>query len=312
MEYIEMLRYKISRLILGTAQFGMNYGIANKTGQPSKAEVRKILSTAFHGGINALDTAYAYGKSEEILGEMLWNYPKRNEIIIATKLAPIESSLEREESAIRQKVTESLFTSLRRLRLDSIPIYMLHRADHITFCKGAIMDTLIRLRKRGLIEHIGVSIYTPEEANLALSTEGIDVIQVPFNVFDQRLKRNGFLSLAKSKRVAVFARSVFLQGLILMDIVDVPKHLQEIIPLKKELSRICDKAGRTIKEVALKFPLVQEGITSILVGVDNVTQMEEDLVIFDRPPLNNATINQIQECFQDVPEYLVNPALWAK
>jgi len=312
MEYAEVLGYKMSCLMLGTAQFGMNYGIANKAGQPSKAEVQKILSTAFYGGINALDTAYAYGEGEEILGEMLWNYPKRNEIITATKLAPIEISPEIEENAIRQKVEESLFTSLRRLRLDSVQIYMLHRAHHITFCKGAIIDHLVRLKERGLIKHIGVSIYTTEEANLALSTEGIDVIQIPFNVFDQRLKRAGFLSRAKSKKVAVLARSVFLQGIILMDIKDVPKHLQEIIPFKKKLSHICDKAKRTIKEVALKFPLTQEGISSIVVGVDNAIQMEEDLVIFDRPPLSIATVNEIQECFHDIHEYLVNPSLWTR
>jgi len=189
---------------------------------------------------------------------------------------------------------------------------MLHRTSHLKFSEGLIVNSLIKLKEKGLIKHIGVSVYTPDEANYALSTEGIEVVEIPFSVFDQRLKRNKFFTLAKKKRITVFARSVFLQGLILMDIKDVPIYLQEIIPFKKRLKQICNDAERTIKEIALRFPLTQEGIDSIIIGVDNSIQMKENIDIFNKPPLKEEIVKKIQESFNSIPEYLINPTYWKK
>lgn len=312
MEFVKMMEYEMSRLALGTVQFGMDYGIANATGRPSEAEVQRILSVALRGGVNVLDTAYAYGESEAILGRTLWSLARPKEIIIITKLTPMEISPETEEKAVLQKIMESLSTSLGRLRLDYAPIFMLHQEDYLTLHRRTIVSCLRRLKERGLIKHIGASIYTPEEADLALSTEGIEVIQIPFNVLDRKLERSRFLGRAKSKGIMVLARSVFLKGLVLMESADVPGYLQGIIPYKERLNSICRKAGRTVKEVALKFPLTREGIASVIVGVDNAAQMEEDLTLLESPPLDSGTINEIEESFNEIPEYLVNPNLWKK
>ena len=310
MEYANALGRGISILTLGAVQFGMNYGIANKTGRPARKEVFEILDIARDAGVNVLDTAYAYGESEEVLGEWLSGRADRDAILVATKLPEIEGFADMSEGEAKSKIAEVLSASLRRLRLDRVFLYLLHRAEHMTRRDGLVMRHLQSLRQEGLVEHIGVSVYTPEEALLALSVDGIFAVQAPFNVFDQRLRRSGFLGRARRQGVAVFARSVFLQGLILMPVEDVPAHLDEIAPYKRGFERLCREAGRSVAEVAFLFSRAEEGVTSVLVGVDNVAQMKANVELAARPPLSADLLARIRESFRDVPEYLVNPALW--
>ncbi len=309
MEYINVLGYKISRLILGTVQFGLNYGIANKSGKPSKEQVEEILLNAFDSGINALDTANAYGDSEKILGEIISKYPKKEDIIIITKLSPKvdETTSDRE---IKNQIEQSVHSSLSNLNLDSIPIYMLHRAEQMLIKDGAVIKHISRLKEEGLINNIGVSVYTPEEAETALSIDEITAIQVPFNVFDHRLIKSGFFEKAHSKDIAVFVRSIYLQGLILMENSDVPDKLMDIIPFKNQLKEICEHSGRTVNEVAMKFPLTQEGVTGIVFGVDNLNQLKENINLYNKHSLEKPIIENILNEFNDIPEYLLDPRQW--
>lgn len=310
MEYVNVLGYKMSRLILGTVQFGLDYGIANKTGKPSKEDVRKILLFALKSGINVLDTANAYGDSEKILGEILDNYPKKEDIKIITKLSPqIDENTGYKN--IKNQIEQSINSSLSNLNLDSIPIYMLHRAEHMTIKDGIIIKNLSKLKNRGLIHNIGTSIYTPREAEIALSIDEISAIQVPFNVFDHRLINSGFFEKAHAKSVAVFVRSIYLQGLILMKNNDVPYNLQGIIPFKNQLNEICNDSDRTINEVAMKFPLMQEGITGTVIGVDNLTQLMENINLYNKPSLEKSIIKNVLSKFNSIPEYLLDPRQWS-
>lgn len=309
MEYVNVKGYKISRLILGTVQFGLNYGIANKTGKPSKKEVEKIINFALDSGINTFDTARAYGDSEKILGEILESYSKKDIIIITKLSSEIDKSTDDEE--IQKKIENTVTSSLNNLRLNSIPIYMLHRAEHLTFRNGLIMKNLLKLKKEGLIQNIGVSVYTPDEAETALSFDEITAIQVPFNVFDHRLIKSGFFERAYSKGVAVFVRSIYLQGLILMNNKDVPEKLKDIIPFKNKLNEICNNSGKTINEIAMKFPLAQKGVTGVIFGVDNLTQLKENIKTYEKPQLEELIIKNILNKFGSIPEYLIDPRKWS-
>lgn len=308
MEYSNVLGLDLSRLALGTVQFGMDYGISNRTGQPSKKEIQDILSLAFEAGVNLLDTAYAYGDSEEIIGEMLNLYQQGDKVVVVTKLKSLDNDLPL--STLQAEIKESIYTSLRRLRLESIPIFLLHKPEHLTAYGGAIVEQLLRLREQGIIRHIGVSIYTPQEADIVASMDAIEAVQIPLNVLDQRLIRSGFLSLAKSRNIAVFVRSVFLQGLILMDSSDVPEQLKAVLPFKKELYEMYIRSGRTVAEIALKFCLGQQGVTSVLVGIDNAAQMKQNISLFATDPLDSELESEILERFTSVPEYIINPSVW--
>lgn len=310
MEYTHQLGLRLSRLAIGTVQFGIPYGINNRTGQPSRAQIRQILDLAFEAGVNVLDTARAYGGSEQILGEVLRPQERRDELIIVTKLDPMTEPLSVQE--VRDRVRASVRTSLHYLRIEQIPIYLLHRPEHLFAYGGVIMEELIRLRDRGMIGHLGISVYTPEESEQALNMEGIEAVQVPLNLFDHRPIQSGFLSRAQARGMAVFIRSVFLQGLLLMEPEEVPAELNDALPFKEALWEMCMDTGRTAAELALQFALRVEGVTSVLVGVETVAQIQEDLKLFNAPPLDLPVIKEIRERFKSVPEHVVNPSRWPK
>ena len=311
MDHTQVLGLRLSRLALGTVQFGMEYGVNNRTGRPSKAEIARILSIAFEGGISLLDTASAYGDSEQVLGTVLSELSTPEDLIIVTKLKPIPADA-MTLGELRTEVEESLETSLRNLHADRIPIYLLHRAEHLTVRGGAIVDHLLRLRSRGRIGHLGASIYTPQQAEAALATDGIEAVQVPFNLFDHRLLRSGFFDRARDRGLAVFVRSVFLQGLIPMDPEEVPERVREVLPFKRALTQLCKETGRSPAEMALQFALAQRGISSVLVGVERTLQMREDLRLFEASPLSRATVEEILSRFAEVSEYVLNPTFWTR
>ena len=305
MEYVGILGREVSRLMLGTVQFGQEYGVANKTGMPSYEEVEEMLGFAFDSGINALDTAYGYGESEERLGRFLSGYDRRDEIFVVTKV----NHLDTESGDLKEQMDASIETSLKRLQMDSIPGYMLHKADNMD--SDFVMDYLNELKERGVVREVGVSIYTPEQAHKALSFDLVSAVQIPFNVFDLRLVKSGFLAEAKAKGVAVFARSSFLQGVVLMPNEDLPEKIKDFAPYKDEFVKICESEGRTINEVAFKFPLAQEGLTSVLFGVDNISQLKENIEVYNTPELDSGLVAKLRDAFKDVPERLINPARWS-
>ena len=310
MEYANVAGLRCSRLALGTAQLGFAYGLSNRVGQPTKSDAKAILSVAFDGGVNVLDTAYLYGDSEALIGEVVSSLSAPHDLVIVTKLKKIPLDRELGAAELRAEVDESIHTSLKRLRLESVPVYLMHNPQHLTAFGGSIVEQLLRLREQGLVRHVGISIYTAEEADMALNTEGIEALQVPFNVFDQRLVRSGLFERAGAKNVAVFVRSVYLKGVVVMDVDEVPEYLDQAIPLKRRLDDVCAKFGRPVTEVALKYPLTVTSGTSVLTGVEQVSQMRANLKLFDSPALPGDMVSEIQAAFEDVPEFVLDPRLW--
>jgi aryl-alcohol dehydrogenase-like predicted oxidoreductase len=310
MHYAQVLGRRISRLMLGTVQLGLDYGVANRTGRPPRAEARAILKTAFRAGVNAIDTARSYGDSELLLGELLAELDAPADLLIETKTAAQEVAQDEAADVVSGLTDGWLVDSLRRLRRPSVEAYLLHRFGQLDAGGGTLMDLLRRRRAEGRIAHLGVSLYSPEEAERALVVPDIEVVQAPFSVFDQRLRRSGFLPRAQQRGLAVFTRSAFLQGLVLMPREEVPAGLSDILPLRDEFERICRRAERPEKEVALRFPLTQPGITSVLVGVETAAQLRELLDLLARPALAAGTVRALEDCFADVPEDLINPATW--
>ncbi|HEX7746384.1 MAG TPA: aldo/keto reductase [Micromonosporaceae bacterium] len=296
--------------MLGTVQLGLDYGVANRIGRPPREEARAILQTAFRAGVNALDTARAYGDSELLLGELLQELDVPGDLLVETKTAAQDVGSDIAPDAAAALTDEWLTDSLHRLRRPMVEAYLLHRFGQLDAGAGALVDLLRRRRAEGRIAHLGVSVYAPDEAERALTEPDIEVVQAPFSVFDQRLRRSGFLEQAHRRGLAVFTRSAFLQGLVLMPRDEVPAGLTDILPLRDEFERICRRAGRTEKEVALRFPLTQPGITSVLVGVETAAQLRELLDLLAGPALDAGMVRALEECFADVPEHLINPATW--
>jgi aryl-alcohol dehydrogenase-like predicted oxidoreductase len=296
----------LSRLMLGTVQFGLNYGIANRVGQPTYETAREIIACAYDGGVTCLDTAALYGDSEEVLGRALSDLKIADRMTVATKVCHLADDLSASEAdAI---VEESVACSLRRLRLDVLPICLFHDEDN--FIRYA--DSLLKLRDRGVVRCAGSSVTTPEAA-LRITRSGLaDAVQMPTSVLDRRFVRSGVCEEAARQGIALFARSIYLQGLLLMPEDDVLPELADVIPVRRNLQALATQAGMSISELAVRYVLAMSGITSAVVGVDSVAQMRENVALFNKGPLPEDLFGAVADAVPDLPESILFPAKWSK
>ena len=275
----------MGKLVLGTVQFGLQYGV-NSAGRPSEEAVKSILAEAAKGGISTLDTSSAYGNSEEILGES----------ITPDEGFKIVSKYPKGETP----VAEMFKGTLERLKVNYLYGYLLH---HFEVYKNnpKIWDEFVALKESGEVKKIGFSLYTPEELQFILDNKSpFDLIQVPFNIFDKK-----FLPLMKEvheKGVEIHVRSTFLQGLFFKDRNALPEKLK---PMKKYLLQLDDfskASGLSISEVALNYNLQNPYIDGILIGVDNVEQLKMNLASVKNTPIDIEIDVKEQE--------LLNPVNW--
>lgn len=209
----------MSKLAIGTVQFGLDYGIANQSGQPPIAESGRILDVAKKSGIDVLDTAIAYGDSENILGRL-----GVDDFKIVTKLPAVPFGLD----DIHSWVEEQVHASLTRLGLESVHGLLLHRSKDLLQQSGKdLIATLNEVKVKGLVEKIGVSIYDPEELEQVTQLIKIDIVQGPLNLIDRRLETSGWLNKLFQEGVDVHTRSVFLQGLLLMPRDKIPAKFEK-------------------------------------------------------------------------------------
>jgi Predicted oxidoreductases (related to aryl-alcohol dehydrogenases) len=209
---------KAEFLALGTAQFGLSYGIANQRGEVPLEEVREILATARDAGIDTLDTAITYGTSEEKLGEIGVHNWK-----IVTKLPKVPPDY----LAFSHWVKTSVINSLKRLKLEKLHSLLLHHPQDLLEDYGEeLYSALESVRTCGLVEKIGISIYSPTELDQLWRNYKFDLVQVPFNGLDQRLVTSGWLQRLKEEGVEVHGRSLFLQGLLLLSEKERPQKFQ--------------------------------------------------------------------------------------
>ena len=219
MQYRRFGEHEISALVLGTVQFGLDYGVANTTGKPDQATVNRMLATAFDAGVNTLDTASMYNDAETVLGRALGDLGMRDRIFICSKARPHEEVTATPE----EQITAAVERSLRVLGVERIGLYLLHGYQALPY-----VGALHRKREAGDIGAVGVSVYSVEEALGAIATPGIDAIQHPLSILDQRFLRAGVLERAAEAGVAIFARSVYLQGVVTMAIPDLPEPIAEV------------------------------------------------------------------------------------
>ena len=261
-----------------------------------------MLEAAAEGGINCLDTAHAYGNSEEILGRALEETGLRDHYFVVTKInSGISCDLSAEEA--KAAVKTSLEESLRRLRLDVLPLVLLHR----DICP-AHMDALEAARDLGLTKRCGVSLGVPENAPAFIAHPALAAIQAPVNALDRRF--DDAIRGAKSKNAFVFARSTYLQGLLLMDDASTPKHL---LPIREERAFFHDLAARlgiTPSALLLKAALQRKDLDAVVFGVETIDQLRENLAILHADPLPADALEAIGAHRYAGPDWLINPPLW--
>lgn len=301
-----------AELVLGTAQLGMDYGIANRDGQPSGREAELILRSAVGAGVRWIDTAAAYGSSERRIGAAL---PGLKGVHVVTKLAPLDEFDDTASlGAIRQAVVDSVRRSCARLGADRLEVLLLHRAHHLTWRNAVVWHTVKELRDEGAIYDLGVSVYTPEEALAALSQPAVRHIQLPFNVIDWRWRSSDIVAtLATRPEVTVHARTVLLQGLLAAGReARWPQGIDpaELTACLMRLTRDLDRDSPA--DLCLAYVRAQAWIDGVVVGMENLGQLALNLALFKRPPLTRDEIAAVDAALPRASERLLNPSLWSK
>lgn len=289
------------KLGLGTVQFGLDYGISNPDGRTTLEEASEILEVARNCRISIIDTAALYGSSEEVLGRIL---PEDHDFKLITKTIRIDACriTPADASMLEKTFTDSLY----KLRCHSIYGLMIHSADDLLAEGGSLLfECMTFLKEQGLIQKIGVSVYTSEQVDQVLQQFAIDLIQLPVNVLDQRLLQGKQLFNLKAAGVEIHARSAFLQGLLLMDPGELPRHFD---PVRKHLLRYheyLNECGLTPMQAALGFVTALDEIDVVICGVNNHQQLKELCAASAR----HTPIDLRQFALDD--EMILNPSKWS-
>jgi spore coat polysaccharide biosynthesis protein SpsF (cytidylyltransferase family)/aryl-alcohol dehydrogenase-like predicted oxidoreductase len=301
-----------SCLTLGTAQLGMDYGITNTRGRPDDAEALAIVSTALLAGVTHLDTARAYGDAELRIGTLLARWPEVP-LRIVSKLSPLTDLADDAPRAdVRRAVDHSIELSCRALQRARIDVLMFHRCADMLRWDGAALERLTEHVSNGAVGQIGVSVYAPQEAVRSLADPRITQLQIPFNLLDQRWFEPQFQrSVAARPEVAIHARSVFLQGLLLAESARWPSWAEAALGLCADTRRLVGSLDRkSAADLCIAFARAFPWITSLVVGVASAGQLRELLALAREAPLSATQAEIVRNSFHDVPERLLNPTLW--
>ena len=287
-----------SKLILGTVQFGLDYGINNTAGKPSKENIKSILDLAYNSGIQLLDTAEAYGDSQNKIGE--YHNNSTNKFNVITKFS---SNTE----GFSLNIIERVYNNLKILDVDKLYCYMFHSFDDFNKYFEKYRKELLTLKRDGIINNIGVSLYSNNELESVLKFNEITLVQLPFNLLDNNNKRGNIIKKAKAKGIEIHTRSVFLQGLFFKNTSEFTLKIKPLEPYLNLLNDLCDEEYK-MNDLALNYVCNQKNIDKVLIGVDNVHQLESN-IFSEKKNIKKESTNNIEAI--DVEETkLLNPSNW--
>ena len=287
----------MSRLALGTVQFGLLYGIANQNGQVTRLTAKAMLQLSAANGIDTLDTAMVYGESEVCLGEVGTQGFK-----LVTKLPLVPDGC----IDVRGWVQQQVAASLARLGVSAVYGLLLHCPEQLLGAVGKeLYQTLQSLKETGLVQKVGVSIYAPSELEMLTQQYRLDLVQAPLNLVDRRLHTTGWLQRLKGEGVEIHTRSAFLQGLLLMPHVSIPAKFAPWSHLWDKWHEWLSRYNVSAVQACLAFPLLFPEIDRVVVGAESVIQLEQII---------SAATNVVPNYLPDLhceAEALINPSRWA-
>lgn len=283
----------MNKIVLGTVQFGVNYGINNTSGQVSQEEVCKILEIAEKEGIQTLDTSSGYGASETVLGKSLKE---------TNTFFNIVSKYPRCDKDVRPTFEKSI----ANLGVDSLYGYLVHHFDFYQE-KPEQLDNMIALKNEGKIQKVGFSLYTVDQLQYLLDHDvKFDILQFPYNIFDRQFEP--YMQMLVDRGVEIHTRSAFLQGLFFKDTNTLPSKLVPLKPYLDNLHQYCQGNNIAIEELAFGYVLANDNVKGALIGVDNHHQLETNMRVAEKG-LSDEDINYIKSI--DIKEKeLLNPVNW--
>ncbi|MDC1182319.1 aldo/keto reductase [Planktomarina temperata] len=283
------------RIAIGTAQLGADYGIAFKSKKMSSQEFKLIMDSAKNANINSIDTAIAYGDAQNVLGQIGvtdWS--------ITTKLPPVPNKI----TTIETWYNEAVETSLKELKISKIDTLLVHDVNELSGqSSNALINLLHRSKSNGVVNKIGVSIYSPTDLDKFYKSFKPDIVQCPYNIFDQRIYTSGWLEKLTSEGVEIHARSVFLQGLILRKVTELHPYFEPWYSKFHNWEKFCRKLDISKLQAALDFVKNEKRISKIIIGIESNDQLQQVLKAYG---IDNKEIF-LNPC-EDLA--LVNPLMW--
>ena len=285
----------VSRLSLGTAQFGLSYGINNRQGRMSINAAGSLLHMAEQSGISFLDTAIVYGEAEAVLGQLgVQNFR------VTSKLPRLPETV-----LAGPWLEEQITQSLKRLSIHQAYACLLHHPADLLGPQGQeLYRGLLKERDKGRIARIGLSIYGPEELDNLSADMQFDVVQFPYNIFDNRLARSGHIQKLHDSGIETQARSIFLQGLLFMQPAKRPQYFAPWQDLFNRFDDYLQASGQSALEAALSHVLADKHVDRLVLGVDGPDHLTEILNALPESP------QSLKDKFTCHDNELINPGLW--
>ena len=256
-------------MILGTAQLGLNYGISNQEGKPNSKVANELLKFAWENNIRTLDTASAYGDSENVIGDS-----GISEFNIISKLPKIEVSNNKD---LHNHILNQIKRSLDNTNQVSLDSYLLHSVEDLMRDKNSIWNEMLSIKEKRYSNKIGYSVYTINQLEEVYDKFKPDVIQLPFSVLDRQFYSSGWIERMKGDGVEIHVRSIFLQGLLLMDINDQRKRFPGHQRLWIRWNDFLSSNNISALQACLGFVQNHKEIDHIVVGVNNKHELSEIL-----------------------------------
>ncbi len=298
----------VSILALGTAELGIDYGIRQpgQSAYPDRSEAVYLLRYAADQGINLFDTAPAYGESERLLGEALGH---RHDCYFATKVPiPEEDGKMLTGKSLQAAINGSLEASLKALNRDWLDIVQIHNATTDILNRGEMTEVLLRARELGIIRFLGASVYGEESARAVIEAGHFDILQLAYNLLDQRMAAKIFPQASQAK-IGVICRSALLKGALSEKAEWLPEELFALRQQAAKVVRILAGSWRKLPQIALRFCLSSAYIDTVLIGVGNQPELSSALEAATAGPLSNDELKLAANlALQD--ERLINPSYW--
>lgn len=274
------------KLVLGTVQFGCQYGI-NSVGRPDEKAVGRILEFAAQNGLTTLDTSAAYGNAEEVLGKVIPQI--KGDFRIVSKYP--------ESDRVVEMVLEQ---TLQTLGVAEIYGYLLHHFS-VYQNQPVVWEDFCRLKEEGKVKKIGFSLYSPAELEILLTREvPFDLLQFPYNLFDRQFEP--YFPLLKDRGVEIHVRSTFLQGLFFKDRETLPVKLKPLVKYLRQLDDYAMRTGMTVPEIALNYNLQNPFVDGVLIGVDTVEQLQNNI--------RSISDKKVELSIEVEEKELLNPVNW--
>lgn len=291
-------------LALGTAQLGMRYGVANDRSQHDPRAALGLVQSCWEEGIRFFDTAQAYGDSERLLGDSFRELGISDDVFVMTKLHP--DLADADAAAIR----DAALASRAVLGGNRLWGLMLHREELLDSWSARWGPAFSALKGDGVVAYVGVSVSTPYAAMRALDIDAVDILQVPANVFDRRMQRRGVFDRARELGKTVFVRSVYLQGLVVIEPNSVPAAIPGAADAVSAYRRFCEANRVEPRQFAIDYALDRAPDSILVIGADNADQAKGNCEAVSQATVATTLCNAWDEVWPEDFEELVDPSLW--